>query len=66
MAAFHVGTSSTGERVWWDWQGRSFESHYTDVRDATPEEAKIMERIVWGNDLPGDCRKVKEMIAARC
>ena len=65
MAVYHVGTNSTGERVWWDWQGRSFASHHTDVRDATPEEAALMEKVIWDRHTDADCRRIKELIAIK-
>ena len=63
MAAYKVGTDSTGVRVWWNWQGAGFESHHTDVRDATPEEAALMDKVIWDTDTPDDCRRIKELIA---
>lgn len=63
MAAFRVGTTSMGARVWWDWQGAGFEENCSNVRDATDEEAALMEKVVWDNDTPADLDKLKQLIA---
>lgn len=65
MAVYNVGTDSTGVRVWWNWQGRGFADHHTEVRDATPEEAALMDKVIWDKDTPDDCRQIKELIQRR-
>ena len=63
MAAYHVGTNSTGDRTWWDYQGRGFEAYFSDVREATAEEATLMGKIIWGNHTSEDIATLKELIA---
>lgn len=62
MSAYKVGTNSTGDRVWWGWQGAGFESHHSNVRDATSEEAALMEKVCWDRDTDADRKKLRELI----
>lgn len=66
MAAYNVGTTSMGVRCWWDWRGASFFTHLcTDIRDATSEEAEIMDKVVSHRYTLADCYRLQELIRAK-
>lgn len=62
MSAYRVGTTPKGARVWWGWDGRGIEASCFDVRDATDEEAALMDKVVWHNDTPADLDRIKVLI----
>ena len=64
MYAFKIATTSKGARVWWaHWQCPHGLPGAIDIRDATQEEAALMEKVVWNRDTAADLDKIKALIA---
>jgi hypothetical protein len=64
MSVYKVATTSLGARVWWPhWQLPYGLPNCRDIRDATDEEATLMEKVVWDRDTPLDLEKLRDMIA---
>lgn len=63
MAAYKIGETREGARVWWaNWQSPHGMPGTTIVRDASDEEAKLMERVVWEQDTQADLDRLKSLI----
>jgi hypothetical protein len=67
VSTYKVATNSTGERIWCAGYDMAHCDMpllgYSDIRDASAEEAALMDKVVWGSDSEADCRKLKELIA---
>lgn len=66
MSAYKVAISPHGDPIWWvGYEMASADlSQYSNIRDATPEEAALMERVVWDRHTDADCKMLKALIAA--
>lgn len=63
MATYKIGQTREGARVWWaHWQSPYGMPGTVVVRDATNEEAALMEKVVWERDHPTDLEKIKTLI----
>lgn len=63
MAVYQIATNSKGERVWWagyDLPGGLPGS--SQQRDATEEEAALMEKVIWNRDSFGDLERLRELL----
>ena len=62
MSAYRVGRQKDGHITWW----QSYEQRdyaHEEVRDATVEESKLMDKIVWKNDNLYDRTKLRDLLA---
>lgn len=63
MAAYKVGETRTGVRIWWaSWMSHGGYAGVKTIRDASQEEQELMEKVVWDNDTPADLDRLKRLI----
>lgn len=65
MSAYTVATSrASRDRTWWaKWEMGSVSLFgYSDLRDATDEEAELMEKVVWNQDSQEDRERLRKLI----
>jgi hypothetical protein len=63
MATYKVGMTCEGAKVWWaHWQAPHGLAGTEALRDATDEEAALMEKVVWDRDNPSDLDRLKELL----
>jgi hypothetical protein len=65
VSAYSVATNNTTRsRTWWvKWEMAAAEmSGYSQIRDATDEEAALMEKVVWNRETDADRERLLELI----
>ena len=59
MSAYVISRAADGSVVWWEsWHTLGLPK----LRDPTPEEERLMHRIVWDQATPADRSRLKECL----
>lgn len=64
MSAYRVGKDKNGNGVWWPTWEMSASGAYGELRDATPEESALMEKVIWRRANGGDLQRLRALIDA--
>ena len=60
---YRVGTDYSGTTVWWQpWKISDKGSMCRNIRNSIPEEAELMDKIIWGTAAPGDAQKLYRLL----
>jgi hypothetical protein len=61
VSAYSVGQTTDGSWCWWEnWQ--SIVMPVRRTRPATPEEAGLMDKMVWNTDTPDDVARLLALL----
>lgn len=62
MSAYKVGFPTGGSRVWWPSYQDALMPAHLDRRDATTEEAALMEKVIWDKATEAEVAELRRLI----